>query len=122
MSRDHVQIGLTGIELRARIGVSAQERAAQRPIVVDVHVRPEVVAASRTDELDDTVDYAAIAGVVRRVAAETEYRLLERLATALCDEIWSRFPLRELEVTVHKPAPPVEITVADAWVRVSRRA
>lgn len=120
MTSGDVRLGLRGIELQVRIGVTEVERAKPRLIVVDVEMTPRSVAGSQTDELEDTIDYAAVADVVRRRAGGEEYRLIERLAMVLRDALWEEFALSDVEVTVRKPDPPVTATVADAWARVSR--
>lgn len=120
MTDGDTRLGLRGIELEVRIGVTEAERAEPRLIIVDVEMTPRSVTGSRTDELEGTVDYAAVTEVVRRRATDGEYRLIERLATVLRDALWQEFALSDLEVSVRKPAPPVAATVADAWVRVSR--
>jgi len=115
-----LSITIEGIELRGRCGVTPEERAVGQTLVVDVRLEPATFASALSDELADTVDYGRLVDVVRAVVEGGEFRLLERLATVIADEIWSEFAPLLLEVAVTKPAPPVAIPVGAARVEVVR--
>jgi dihydroneopterin aldolase len=115
-------ISVEGIELRGRCGVSAEERAVGQTLVVDVHLEPAGCAGTQTDELEGTVNYSRVVDTVRSIVTEREFKLLERLATVIADELWEAHELVTLTVAVAKVAPPVAIPVAAARVEVSRTA
>lgn len=114
-------ISVESIELRGRCGVSAEERAVGQTLIVDVELEPVVCTGTETDDLEGTVNYSRVVDTVRRVVAEREFKLLERLATVIADELWSAHQLAALRVAVAKVAPPVAIPVKAARVAVSRR-
>ena len=62
-----------------------------------------------SDRIADTVDYAAVAEMVRAECRVTRYRLLERLASHLCEAIEARFPARWVRLRIAKTG-----VVADA--------
>jgi dihydroneopterin aldolase len=119
---DDMAITIAGIELRGRCGVSAEERALGQTIVIDVRFVPLSVVGAVSDELAGTIDYGAVVDLVRGAVEGNEYHLIERLATEVTDRLWAAFALAETVVTVHKPAPPVSVTVAEARVEVARSA
>lgn len=118
---NELSVGLEGIELRGHCGVSSEERAVGQRLVVDVWLSPRAATATASDDLADTVDYGLVASVVERVVGAAEYRLIERLAAVIADELLATLPIDEVKVTVRKPTPPVSVPVAAARVEVARR-
>jgi dihydroneopterin aldolase len=117
-----LSIILDGIELRGRCGVTAEERSIGQTLVVDVRLDPQPRGAGQSDELDDTVNYSRIVDYVRAVVEGNEFRLLERLATVICDGLWDQFDPLLVEVAVSKIAPPTKLPIHAARVEVVRTA
>jgi dihydroneopterin aldolase len=119
---DGVIVSIEGLTLRGRCGVTPEERAVGQNLIVNVTLAPRETRATRTDALEDTVDYGRVVDLARAVVEGTEHRLLERLATDIVERIWAEFSLVRLAVTVRKPAPPVAVPVDAACVEVVRTA
>ena len=75
-------------------------------------------AAGRSDDLADTIDYAALAERLRAVAAASRFRLLEALAEALAAEALRDPRVGAAEIALRKPDAVPE---ALAEVRIVRR-
>lgn len=118
--RETVMVSIEGLRLRGRCGVTAAERALGQTLEVDVRLRLAAGRALATDDLSDTVDYGAVAGVVREVVEGGEFRLLEGLAGALAGRLEAAFAPAWLEVSVAKLAPPVSVPALRARVTVER--
>ncbi|MBD0330367.1 MAG: dihydroneopterin aldolase [Thermoleophilia bacterium] len=98
-----VEVALRGVELLGRHGVDDDERARPQRFRFDVTLVLASDAPAASDRLEDTVDYRAVLACVREVCTGREFRLLERLAAAVADELLRRFDAREARVTVTKP-------------------
>lgn len=118
---DELIIALEGIELWGHCGVTAEERVVGQRLVVDVRMRPQAIQALESDDLVDTVDYGAVTAIVQAAVASGEYKLIERLASVIADDLLALLPVDDALVTVRKPGPPVGVPVAAARVEVSRR-
>jgi 7,8-dihydroneopterin aldolase/epimerase/oxygenase len=106
----NVTVELVGLEVFGRHGVDDDEREQGRTFLYDVAVE---VAAPASDRLEDTVDYRAVAACVREVSEAQEYRLIEVLASAVADELATRFSVERIRVRVRKPGiSPAGLTVA----------
>ena len=119
-----MRIELLGIALHGYHGVLEHERRDGQRFLFDLAL--EVGEAGSSDRIEDAVDYRDVAACVREVSDGRAFRLLEALATALADELMSRFPATErVEVRVRKPdvvlEPPVEVAAVSA-VRERGRA
>lgn len=112
MLKDYIlsdaQITLRGLTFFAFHGVLPEERQQGNRFVVDLVLEADISRAVRTDNLDDTVNYAEVYEVVRREMAVPS-QLLEhvcgRIATALLDAF---APLQRVRVSVTKRNPPIE--------------
>ncbi len=118
-------IRIQGMVLYGRHGVSDGEQAIGRIFEVDVELALDLSAAGETDDLEATVDYAAVCEVVRRVHEAGPYRLLEAFAQRIAKEIGEQFPVEAVAVRVRKPLPPVgsvvgAVEVGITWTRPRR--
>jgi dihydroneopterin aldolase len=95
-----VIVELVGLEVFGRHGVDDVERKTGRTFFYDVAL---TLDEPRDDRLDATVDYRAVAACVREVSDGGEYRLIEKLAAAVADELAARFPATRIQVRVRKP-------------------
>jgi dihydroneopterin aldolase len=115
------RISLRGMQFMGRHGVTAEERAEPQPFEVDLLVRLDLSTPARTDDLADTVDYAALFTLAREVVEERSFHLLEGLAGAIADGVLAAHPVHDVEVRVRKPKAPLPGALDAAEVRIRRR-
>jgi dihydroneopterin aldolase len=110
-----VLIEIVGLELRGFHGVLAREKEMGQQFIFDVTLHAHD-AGVRSDKLQDTVDYTAVAECVRGVSESARFNLIEALAAAVADALLDRFPVSRVRVRVRKPEValdlPVEFTAA----------
>lgn len=101
----------------AHHGVSSEEQQIGGRYEVDVSVNFNFEAAAKEDTLDQTVNYEYVYSIVDRVFTETRFRLIERLAYVIANQVWELSARIEyVEVAVRKKNPPVGGTVDFAEV------
>jgi len=114
------RIHLRGVEAFGYHGVLPDEKRDGQPFVVDVVMELDLATAGGSDELDDTVSYAEIAGeVVARITGPS-FDLIERLAEVVADDVLRHRLVDAATVTVHKPQAPVGQPFTDVAVEVNR--
>lgn len=114
-------IELAGIVVFGRHGYLEEERRHGQRFLVDLEADVDE-GASRSDELDDTVDYRLLAALVSDVFAGPSHLLLESLAGSVADGVLARFPdVERVRVRVRKPDVVLEPPVEFAAVSVERR-
>jgi dihydroneopterin aldolase len=102
-------------------GVLPEERDRAQPFSVDIVAWVDMEAAQQSDDLADTVDYAALAQAAADVVGGRSYRLLEALSGRLASALLIVDPrLEAVEVTVRKLRPPLALDVGSTGVRVRR--
>ena len=82
-------------------GVRGAERERGQDFVFDIEL--DVGERGADDDFTAAVDYTEVARVVRSVSDGRQFTLLEALATAVADELESRFAPERISVRVQKP-------------------
>ena len=110
-------IELEGMEFKAYHGCLPHEKVRGNNFTVDFRVELDLSAAAESDNLDDTLNYADIYGIVsEEMSIPSE--LLENVAGRIVKAIAARFPqLESFSVRISKSRPPVDGTVQ--WSRVT---
>ena len=106
------QIHIHNLKLSAVIGVYPHERKAPQAVIVDLALHTDLQVAGRSDQLADTIDYAALVARVRKAAAKSRYQLLEALAEHIADLCLRAPRIAAVDVTVAKPGALPGISVA----------
>ena len=114
------RITLVGLEAQGRHGVFDFEREAGQVVRVDVVLGLDTRPAAASDDLADTVDYGALARDVLGVVEGEPVDLLETLAQRIADVVLVDARVQWTEVTVHKPAAPIEATFSDVALTIRR--
>lgn len=114
------RIELTGIEVYAKHGVLDREQQVAQIFRVDVVAWVDLQTAGRTDELEDTVDYGALASEIRDTVGSESNRLIEKVATRVATVVLAHPEIVRTRVTVHKPDAPVDVALEDVSVVVER--
>lgn len=117
MSADALRI--KGLRVRARLGVTEEERAAPREVRIDIDIECDLERAARSDELGDTVDYGRVLATVADAVEGGESKLLEHLAHRVASVVTGFEGVRRVTVEVSK-SPPVEQEVEAVAVRIER--
>ena len=115
------RIELRGLTVRGNHGVLDHERRDGQDFVVDVTVWLDLAAAAVSDDLADTVDYAALAQLAADVVAGPPRNLIETVAAEIADAVMADGRLHAVEVVLHKPDAPIPLTFSDVAV-VARRS
>jgi len=104
-SRD--RIAVRGMLFLARHGVTLEERLEPQPFEVDVELHKDLSGASSSDELADTIDYAALFSLVGTIVEGQSFRLIESLAGTIADSVLAETDATAVEVHVRKPRAPL---------------
>ena len=111
------QIHIEALEVRCRIGVPEEERAAPQRLTVTLTLEPNADFRALGDRIEATIDYAAVCEAVKTLAAARPRQLVETLAEEIAAEVLGRFPIRQVAVEVRKFILPETDHVA---IRIAR--
>jgi 7,8-dihydroneopterin aldolase/epimerase/oxygenase len=116
------RIVLAAMAFRARHGVEDWEKTEDQRFEVDVELLLDLQPAGLDDDLERTVDYAAVYRTVRQIVESTTFNLIEALAEAICHELLAEQPrVDEVAVRVRKPDVRLGGPLHSAGVEIRRR-
>jgi len=111
-------IRLNGIEVLCIIGERPDEREREQRLVVDVELGLDLAQAMTSDDLADTIDYAALSRRVRDSLRTAKCRMLERAAGVVVEVCRTDPRVKAVAVAVRKFGSVAGL--ASAEVRISR--
>jgi dihydroneopterin aldolase len=115
------QIRVSGIKAFGYHGVLPHEATDGQEFTVDLLVTLDLRAASFSDDLQDTINYADLAQIAHDNIVGDRVQLIERLAGRIADEISSTYPqITSVSVTVHKPHAPVAVDFENISVTITK--
>jgi 7,8-dihydroneopterin aldolase/epimerase/oxygenase len=114
------RITLLGIGAVGYHGVFDQEKRNGQPFFVDLVMYLDLTEAGATDDVALTAHYGEVAEQVRDIVIGPSVNLLETLADRIARHLLEHFSLQAVEVTVHKPKAPIEVTFSDVSVTIYR--
>jgi dihydroneopterin aldolase len=115
------RIELRGLRVRGHHGVYEHERRDGQDFVVDITVWMDLTAAARSDRLEDTLDYGALAQRAAAIVGGEPCNLIEAVAGRVADDVFADVRVHTVEVVLHKPQAPIPLEFADVAV-VARRS
>jgi len=111
---------LSGVRCWMRVGVTHEERRTPQECLVDVELEADLSRPMQTDDLHDTLDYGRALAILRGIAAEEEYSLLERFAGRLEEELRLAMRFDAVTIRIHKLHPPLPGVLHRVGIEVRR--
>lgn len=118
MARD--RIALRGLKFFGYHGVLQEEKVLGQAFIVDIDLYADLCKAGKTDQVEDTINYAEVYARIKTIVKMEKYNLIERLAERIAATVLSEFTCEAVCVTVHKPQAPIPGIFEDAFVEIYR--
>jgi 7,8-dihydroneopterin aldolase/epimerase/oxygenase len=115
-------IEISDLEVRGNIGVPENERENPQKLLISLRFQIGTSFAALDDQLEKTVDYAAVASEVEKIVVSSRAHLIEKLVSDLGDALMASFPMKRLEIELHKFILPNAryVSVKSEWRRPPR--
>ncbi len=114
------RIEILAISAHGFHGVYPEERKNGQRFLVDLSLTPKSKKAGKSDSLEDAIDYSKVIELVNNILTGEPVSLIEHLAEIIANKVLKEFPVKSIEVAVHKPDAPVGNEVGDIAVRIMR--
>lgn len=115
------RIEITGLFGFGYHGLFDDERETGQGFLVDVVLNLNLSKVSKSDLIEDTINYSTVCDLVFAQIVGPPVTLIERLAGQIAEVILRDYPsVESVRVTVHKPDAPVAAKVADISVSIVR--
>lgn len=113
-------IGIHDLRVQTRVGVTDEERASYRPVMINIWLGTDIRAAGRSDELADTIDYSTVLRRVSEMVGSGEFGLIEHIAERVASLLLQEIGADSVKVEIIKERPPVEQDVRAVSVTIER--
>jgi dihydroneopterin aldolase len=85
------------------VGIYDWERRMRQQVVLDIDMGADIARAAKSDKIEDTLDYKAVAKRVTQFVRESEFQLVETLAEKIAELVMQEFRVPWVKVTLNKP-------------------
>lgn len=96
-------IFLKDLKVDTVIGIWDWERKIRQTVVINLEMAADVRRAAKSDTVDDTLNYKAVAKRLQQFVADSEFRLVETLAERVAGIVVDEFGVPWVRVEVSKP-------------------
>lgn len=100
-------IHLSGIRSYGYTGLLPEEKILGQWFEVDLALWMDLTEAGQSDLIEDTLDYRQVIGQVKQLIQTSKYDLIERLATAIAEQLLNYDVLHKVGIKLTKVAPPI---------------
>ena len=110
-------IVIADLEVNFKVGVPDEERSHPQRLLISLEMEQDFSGCAASDDLSQTIDYAAVCGHLKQMGRERSWKLIETLAVDVAESVLLVFRPRSVQVEVRKFILPDTRHVA---VRVRR--
>ena len=115
------QILLNGMEFYGHHGCSEAEQKRGQVFKVDAVLNLDLSKAGKSDNINDTVDYALVLDLIKKVVTGKPKNLIESVAEDIAGILLEKFSIIEsVKITIHKPSAPLANVFESAAVSIVR--
>ena len=96
-------IFLHDLRIETVIGLWEWERKIRQTVAIDLEMSADIRKAAATDNVDDTLNYKAVAKRLQQYVGESSFQLVETLAEKIAGIVTDEFGVAWVRVKVSKP-------------------
>lgn len=113
-SEDSIQ--LKNLEVQCHVGCSNEERSFPQILRISVTMFLSLGIAATNDDLNETIDYAAVVNEIRKTVNSRQYNLIETVAEDIATHLLKMNRIKGLQVNVEKKVlPGLEAAMVSLW-------
>jgi len=94
---------LRGLKIDTVIGIYGWERQIRQTIIIDLEMATDIRKAAMTDNIDETLNYRAVAKRLIDFVSHSEFQLVETLAERIAEIILTEFSVPWVRLQLNKP-------------------
>jgi len=94
---------IKALEIETVIGIYDWEREIRQTVRLDIEMASNNRKAAASDEIEDALNYKAVAKRLITFVGDSNFQLVETLAERICDIILDEFGVSRVKLTLHKP-------------------
>lgn len=96
-------IYISELKIETVIGIYDWERRVKQTICIDLEMGTDIAKAANSDQIDDTLNYKAVAKRLISFVESSEFELVEALAERIAEIVMTEFNVPWLKLRLAKP-------------------
>lgn len=121
MSRVEDRILLTDLAFYGYHGVMLEENTLGQRFRIDLECGIDLAAASKSDDVEQTINYAELYALVKEATEDTRFKLIEALAQHIVDRLFSSYEQIEwVRIRIRKPEAPIPAVAGEFAIELFR--
>ncbi len=97
------KIYIRDLGVRCIIGIYPDERREKQDVIINITLEGDLSAAPVSDAIEDTINYKFIKKSIVRMVEESDFNLIESMASRILDICFEDSKVERATVTVDKP-------------------
>jgi dihydroneopterin aldolase len=90
------------LRIETIIGIYDWERTTRQPVVLDIEMASDIRKSASTDDIEDTLNYKAVAKRLIEFVGNSQFQLVETMAERVAEIILNEFQVPWLRLTINK--------------------
>ena len=112
-------ISIEGMKFHAYHGCIPEEQVTGNTFIVDLYIETDTTKAEESDDLNDTIDYAAVYLLIKQ-EMQIPSKLIENAGRRILNSVKAKFPeVESAKVKVKKLNPPIEGQIESVSIGLS---
>jgi dihydroneopterin aldolase len=91
------------LQIETVIGIYDWERKIRQIISIDLDMATDIKKAAASDQIEDTLNYKAVAKRLIAFVEQSEFQLVETLAERICEIVIKEFNVPWVSLILNKP-------------------
>lgn len=113
------KIIINKLQVLCHIGVKAQERVREQPLIITLELALDLQQAGIADDIEKTIDYGVVCKEII-IISKKEFQTIEGFAQAICTQIKLLFNPKQIKILVKKPCALLKHNAESAIVVIER--
>lgn len=97
------RIFLSEMKIETTVGIWEWEKRIKQQVIIDIEMSADIKKAAATDQIEDTLNYKAVAKSVRKLVEESSFQLVETMAEKISELVIREHNVSWVRVKVNKP-------------------
>ena len=97
------RIFLSEMKIDTTVGIWEWEKRIKQQVIIDIEMSADIKKAAATDQIEDTLNYKAVAKSVRKLVEESSFQLVETMAEKISELVIGEHNVSWVKVRVSKP-------------------
>ena len=97
------RIFLSEMKIETTVGIWEWEKRIKQQVIIDIEMSADIKKAAATDQIEDTLNYKAVAKSVRKLVEESSFQLVETMAEKISELVIGEHNVSWVRIKVNKP-------------------